>query len=152
MNKVYTGCYQTCKVGNLISISGDRGKCLNFNGKAIPQLAPKRSFWNEWHNNIGRIPFYDNTRYYIQEYCRQVLLNVNILKLLENEKEPILLCYESSDDFCHRHVLAEYINLMYGIEVFEIEINDIGEIIYKQRPKYIREILEEVICNNSIFD
>ena len=41
---------------------------------------------------------------------------------------------------------------MYGIEVFEIEINDIGEIIYKQRPKYIREILEEVICNNSIFD
>lgn len=150
MEIVYTGNYETCKTGNLISISGDRGKRVNFNGKAISLLAPKRSFWNEWHNNIGKVSFYDNTRYYIQEYYRQVLLKINVIQLLENEKEPILLCYEPSSDFCHRHILAEYLNLMYGIEVLEIEIDEIGEIVYKQRPKYIREILEEVTCNNTL--
>lgn len=42
--------------GNLISISGDRGKSVGFEGKTMSQLAPKLSFWKVWHNNIGKIP------------------------------------------------------------------------------------------------
>ena len=53
--RIFTGNYDECKVGNLISISGDRGRSVGFVGKAIPQLAPKRSFWNIWHENIGKI-------------------------------------------------------------------------------------------------
>ena len=48
MNKIiYTGNYETCKAGNLISISGDRGRSVGFSGKAISKLAPKRKFWKE---------------------------------------------------------------------------------------------------------
>ena len=38
--RIFTGNYEECKIGNLISISGDRGKSVGFTGKSIPQLAP----------------------------------------------------------------------------------------------------------------
>ena len=63
--RIFTGNYGECKIGNLISISGDRGKSVGFTGKSIPQLAPKRKFWEIWHNNIGKIPEEQNNRYYV---------------------------------------------------------------------------------------
>lgn len=145
MDKVFTGCYLKCKTGNLISISGDRGKSVRFNGKYISSLAPKRSFWNVWHDNIGKISEEENARYYITEYYNQVLCNVNIKELLKNEKEPILLCFEPSDEFCHRHIVAEYIEIKYGIKVYDIEINENHVIKVNKRPEYIGKILREII-------
>ena len=145
MNRVFTGNYTDCKVGNLISISGDRGRSVGFEGKAIPKLAPKKVFWDIWHDNIGKISEEENTKYYIREYYNQVLSKVNIEELLKNEKDPILLCFERKQDFCHRHVLAEYINIRYGIEVPDIIIDEKLNIIENAKPKNIRRILEEVL-------
>lgn len=146
MNKrIFTGNYEECKVGNLISISGDRGRSVGFNGKAIPQLAPKREFWNIWHENIGKIPEEENTRYYINEYYKQVLSKVDIEELLKDEKDPILLCFEKGQQFCHRHVLAEYIEMKYKIKVRDIKIDENLNIIENERPENIRRILEEII-------
>ena len=142
---IYTGKYENCKSGNLISISGDRGKKVGFEGKAIPKLAPKLSFWKTWEDNIGKIDEYENTKFYISEYYKQVLIGIDIEEILSEEASPILLCYEDSNKFCHRHVLAEYIELKYGIKVSEIEIDEQGNITVKDRPKYIRKILLEVI-------
>ena len=146
-NRIFTGNYDECKVGNLISISGDRGRSVNFQGKAIPKLAPKKVFWDIWHNNIGKIPEMDNARYYIQEYYKQVLSKVNIEELLKDEKDPILLCFEKGQEFCHRHVLAEYIELTYGVKVRDIKIDEKLNIIENPRPEYIKRILKEVIQN-----
>lgn len=145
LQRIFTGSYQDCKIGNLISISGDRGKSINFNGKAIPALAPKRKFWNIWHQNIGVLSEEENNRFYIEQYYKQVLKHVDIPRLLENEKDPILLCYEPSDMFCHRHIVAEFISLTYGIEVPEISISSNLEIIVHKRPEYVRTILEDVM-------
>ena len=142
---IYTGCYGKCKSGNLISISGDHGKKVNFNGKFIREFAPKLSFWKIWEDNIGKIDVYENTKFYIREYYKQVLVNLDIEQILSEEVDPILLCYEDSNEFCHRHILAEYIELKYGIKVTEIEIDEYGNIIPKERPKYIKEILLDVI-------
>ena len=144
-NRIFTGNYEESKIGNLISISGDRGKKANFEGKAIPKLAPKRAFWEVWHSNIGNISEEENTRYYIEEYYRQVLAKVNIEELLKDEKNPILLCYEKGQEFCHRHVLAEYIELTYGVKVRDIKIDDKLNIEENPRPEYIRDILKDVI-------
>ena len=144
-NRIFTGNYEECKVGNLISISGDRGKKAHFKGKAIPELAPKRVFWKIWHDNIGMIPEEENTKYYIEEYYKQVLSKVNIEELLRNETNPILLCYEKGKDFCHRHVLAEYIELTYGIKVRDIKIDEDLNIEENIRPEYIRVFLKDVI-------
>lgn len=142
---IYTGSYDKCKSGNLISISFDKGKDAGFNGKAMTELAPFRDFFHIWRDNIGKIPEEENTRFYIEQYYNKVLSKVDIISLLEKEENPILLCYEDSGDFCHRHVLAEYINIKYGIFVPEIEINKKSEITIKERPKNIRKILEQVL-------
>lgn len=143
--RIFTGNYEECKVGNLISISGDRGKKVGFKGKAIPKLAPKRAFWDIWHDNIGRISEEANTRYYIEQYYKQVLSSLDIEELLKDEKDSILLCYEKGQDFCHRHVLAEYIELTYGLKVHDIKIDDELNIEENPRPEYIRDILINVI-------
>lgn len=149
MNKrIFTGNYDECKVGNLISISGDRGKGVGFVGKAIPQLAPKREFWNIWHNNIGKISDEANTKYYIQEYYKQVLSKINIEELLLKEKDPILLCYEKGQEFCHRHILAEYIEMKYGIEVRDIKIDENLNIEENKRPEYIKDLLKNIILKD----
>ena len=114
-------------------------------GKALPQLAPKRKFWNIWHDNIGKIPEEKNNRFYIQEYYKLVLTKVDIEKLLEGEQNPILLCYEKGKQFCHRHILAEYIEMKYGIPVKDIKIDKNLNIEENQRPEYIRNILKEVM-------
>lgn len=143
--RIFTGNYEECKIGNLISISGDRGKSVGFNGKAIPQLAPKREFWNIWHENIGKIPEEENTRYYINEYYKQVLSKVDIEELLKDEKDPILLCFEKGQQFCHRHILAEYIEMKYKIKVIDIKIDENLNITENKRPENIRRILEKII-------
>ena len=131
--RIFTGCYKNCKSGNLISISGDRGKTVNFQGKVLSCLAPKRDFWQIWHDNIGKIPEEENTKYYIEEYYNQVLSKVDFEALFEKEEEVILLCYEESNKFCHRHILAAYLELKYGILVPEIAIDEKGKLSIRER-------------------
>ena len=54
-----------------------------------------------------------------EEYTKlyqQQLSNINISYYIEKifsickKKTPIFLCYEKSKDFCHRHILADYLN------------------------------------------
>ena len=35
---------------------------------------------------------------------------VNDLRTLSNGKEIVMLCYEKSSDFCHRHLLSKWLN------------------------------------------
>ena len=151
IKRIFTGNYTDCKAGNLISISGDKGKSIGFEGKSLTRLAPKRAFWNEWHNNIERIPEEENTKFYIQEYYKQVLSQVDIEELLKDEKDPILLCYERGQDFCHRHVLAEFINIRYGIDVEDLIIDENLNISINKRPENVRKILEEVLIEQLPF-
>ena len=145
IKRIFTGNNTDCKAGNLISISGDKGKSIGFEGKSLTKLAPKRAFWDEWHNNIGKIPEKENTKFYIQEYYRQVLSQVDIEELLKDEKDPILLCYERGQDFCHRHVLAEFINIRYGINVEDLIIDDNLNISINRRPEDVKKLLVEVL-------
>ena len=147
---IYTGNYDNCKSGNLISISGDRGKKKEFKGKVCSSLAPLKSFWEKWEANIGKIDEYENIKYYIREYYKQVLIYIDIEKIIRDEEEPIFLCYEDSNEFCHRHVLAEYIELKYGIKVMEIEIDENENITPKERPEYIKKILFDVIKEEKL--
>lgn len=112
-------------------------------------MPPKKEFWRIWKDNIGKIPEIENTKYYITEYYNQVLSKIDIEKLLENETKPILLCYETGDKFCHRHVVAEYIEFLYGVKVKDIKINKNLVITENKRPEYIKEILFEVMSKSN---
>jgi len=142
---IFTGNYYECKAGNLISISHDKGKSAGFTGKTISELAPKRQFWDIWRDNIGKISEEENNRYYIEEYYKQILSKIDIEELLKDQQNPILLCYEKEQEFCHRHIVAEYIEYKYGIKVRDIKIDENLKITENKRPKYIKEFLLEAI-------
>ena len=91
-----------------------------YEGLQYKKLAPKYDFFMKWKEN------HDND-YYIKCYKEQVLNKLNVedvifdLVGILNVNEDIdiaLLCYEKPSDFCHRHLLAKWLN-KYGFECKE---------------------------------
>lgn len=132
------------------AISGNRGKDANYQGKCYPKLAPKLSFWKIWHDNIGIISEEENVKYYIKEYWKQVLSKLNPEEVYRELDNSILLCYESNIEFCHRHIVAAWFEIILGIKVPEVKIID-GKIVQVERPKYVKQYLEEIMkCNMNM--
>lgn len=141
-----TGMYRRC------SISGDGGKAAGYEGTCYPALAPKKEFWQKWHDNIGKIPEEENTRFYIEEYYKQVLSKLDPNLVYRELSYSTLLCYEDPEDFCHRHVVAAWFNLLLGDTIQPV--TEIGWVDGKltrmddYASKY-SEILEDVIRKNE---
>lgn len=84
-----------------------------YKGLQYKKLAPKYRFFMEWKKT------HDN-EYYINHFKNEVLkpLNVeNVIKeindlLLNNhlQGDIALICYENPFDFCHRHLVADWLN------------------------------------------
>ena len=83
-----------------------------YKGRQYKKLAPKYDFFIKWKEN------HDND-YYIKCYKEQVLNKLNIedvifdlVGILDANKDIdiALLCYEKPDDFCHRHLVADWFN------------------------------------------
>ena len=131
----------------IYSISGNRGKDANYQGECYPELAPKLSFWKIWHDNIGKIAEEENNRYYVQEYWNQVLSKFDPEKVYRELDNSILLCYEPNTEFCHRHIVAAWFEILLGVKVPEAKANDyqIEEI---DRPEYIKQYLEDAMRLN----
>lgn len=84
-----------------------------YKGLQYKKLAPKYDFFMEWKKN------HDND-YYIKCFNEQVLSNINASNVVMElkhlcgkslcENQPIaLICYEKPSDFCHRHLVAEWL-------------------------------------------
>lgn len=129
------------------AISGNRGKDANYQGNCYPKLAPKLSFWKKWHENMGEISEEENNRYYVQEYWNQVLSQLDPEEIYRELDYSILLCYEPNTDFCHRHIVAAWFEILLGVTVPEIKFNEhkIEEIT---RPNYIKKYLEDAMRRN----
>lgn len=111
---IYTSYFAKLKKlenSNIIPIS-ICGKAPDwYKGLQYKKLAPKYGFFIEWKKN------HDNN-YYIEHFQNEVLnyLEANtIVKELNNlvlnaEKDIALICYEKPSDFCHRHLVAKWLN------------------------------------------
>ncbi len=140
---IYTGNYKNCKGDKCVSISGDKGKGANFTGQSYAKLAPKYNFWKIWHNNIGIISEEENTRYYIHEYYNNVLKKLSPKEVYEKLDGCILLCYEEENIFCHRYIVAYWLEITLGIKVDEVRMLDNGTLIKLAKPEYLRKMLLE---------
>lgn len=129
------------------SISGNRGKDAGYTGKCFPELAPKLSFWKTWHDNIGVISEEENNRYYVEQYYEQVLSKLDPEEIYKKLDRSALLCYEENTEFCHRHIVAAWLELLLGIEVPEVKAHDY-DIERINRPKYIKGYLEDTMKKN----
>lgn len=145
-----TSCYANAKSGNLVSITGDGGNAWGFYGNAYKKMAPRLYLWQYYDNNPDRLTEEQLIDYYIKEFYELRLKNLNVYHLLDilNQKfgdEIILLCHElpslglNKEYFCHRRLLADWIELETGIIIPEISIDENGlvkhEEIYDLKPK-----------------
>ena len=131
-----------------VSISGDKGHRKSFFGDYYKDLAPLRTFWDVWKSNIGKIPEEENNKYYIREYYDQVLSKLNVDKVRRDLDEKILLCYEDENSFCHRQIVAAWLELYLPERVMEIKA--VGDrVIDVTNRKPIKDYLEEYIKSKT---
>ena len=84
-----------------------------YKGLQYKKVAPKYEFFMKWKQN------HDND-YYIKCFNEQVLSTLNVTSVVEDLKrlanvtdlennDIALICYEKPTDFCHRHLVAEWL-------------------------------------------
>ena len=87
-----------------------------FNGISLKQVAPTRSIL--FANGQTQEEY---TRRYRSEVLSQQDMQ-QFLKTVEQAsggQDVALCCYEKPEDFCHRHILADWIKEKLGIEISE---------------------------------
>ncbi len=143
---IYTSNYKDCNTKRITtySISKDKGQDAGYEGKCYLKLAPKESFFRIWRNNTGKISEKENNEYYIREFYHQILENLDPKTVYDEVDNSILLCYEDNNQFCHRHIVAAWLEITLGVEVKEVKFNQ-ENIETFDKPKYIKEYLKKVM-------
>lgn len=119
--QIYTSYFsKLSKITNPVSICGKAPDW--YTGPQFKKLAPKYGFFKDYKD--GKI---DSTEY-TKQFYEQVLSSLtreDVLFALNhfypNAKEVTLLCYEKPSDFCHRHIVADWLNEG-GIDVKEKDV------------------------------
>ncbi len=138
-----TSCYQNAKTGNLVSITGDGGNAWGFYGSSYKKMSPRLYLWEYYDKNPDRLTEEELINWYIKEFYELRLKNLNTLEFLNDLKEKfgediILLCHElpgtdlNKEHFCHRRVIADWIELETGIIIPELSVNRDGKEIIEE--------------------
>ena len=126
----YFNCFRKLLTANpnlvFVSIAGKTSDCFNNNEiLKYPKLAPKCDWWDIWFMRYHDNPeSQDSQKFYIEKYYETVLntLDPNKVKseLLElsNRRNIVLMCFETPDKFCHRHIVSNWFR-QNGIECGE---------------------------------
>lgn len=143
---IMTSSHNNCNTDKyrLVSISRNKGKDANYEGECFPSLAPGRDFWYVWHENIGKIPELENNRYYIEKYYETVLSKLDPKETYEQLDNSILLCYEDSNEFCHRHIVAAWFELYLDTKVNDVKVDGL-DLEVRSTPTYIKDMLKDII-------
>ena len=163
-----TGSYDNVKSGNRVSITGDGGNAWDFYGQKYLKLAPRLATYEpyaeqletlkELKKDLTKLKEYLAFRKriedeYIKSYYDLRLKDLDVPELLnilyQNfGKKIILLCHEPIDEFCHRRLVADYIELNTGIYIPEISSDEKGN-VKKLIPIRYKERLKEVMKKAS---
>lgn len=152
-----TSCYENTKSGNLVSITGDGGNAWGFYGNAYKKLSPSLYLWQYYDQNPDNLTEIELIDWYIKEFYNLRLKNLNsynLMNILEQKfgEEIILVCHElpgkdiNKKYFCHRRLLADWIELETGIVIPEVSVDKFGittqEEIYDLKPR-IKKIIKK---------
>lgn len=120
---LYTGYFaklKTYEKAGLQPIS-IAGKAPDFyKGPQYKYLAPRYKMFMDWKK--GKITDEDYTREY-NEYLETLDEQSVYRSLTSFGDNAILLCYEPPDKFCHRHLVAEWLTNVMGIDIEEYDEN-----------------------------
>ena len=159
-----TGNYYDVKSGNTVSVTGDGGNAWGYFGPAYKKLAPKLVTYTPYaekleeleklKEDVSKLKEYVEFRKqiedeYIRSYYDTRLKHLDVKELLYILSEKfgnniILLCHEQLDEFCHRRLIADYIELKTGIYIPEVGIDEQGN-VKKLVPIRYKNRLKEVM-------
>ena len=152
-----TSCYANAKSGNLVSITGDGGNAWGFYGNAYKKMSPRLYLWQYYDRNPDSLTEEELIDWYIKEFYELRLKDLNPNELMSTLKERfgediILLCHElpgleiNKEHFCHRRLLADWIELETGIIIPELSISESGietiEQVYNLKPR-IKKLIKK---------
>lgn len=87
-----------------------------FTGRQYKRLAPRWDLLSGYKN--GTI----NNEQYEQIYKQTVLDKLNPQTVYSDlGEDAVLLCWEKPEKFCHRHLVAEWLNEKLGLKIKEID-------------------------------
>lgn len=104
---------------NLVCVAGYAPKFFYDipNARFYPDLAPRKDWFWEWKNN--RL----SNDWYVEKYSETVLSKLNPENVVEDLGDnAVMICYEKPGDFCHRHIIADWLHKNTGIEVKEVSL------------------------------
>ena len=97
---------------NAVSIAGKAPHW--YTGREYKKLAPKWGFFKRYKED-------GNEDSYIEAYIDQVLSYLDPQEVYDElGEDAVLLCWESSEKFCHRHIVAHWFEENLGIKIEEI--------------------------------
>lgn len=96
-------------------------KCLHY-----PKLAPSAELLKTYKDPNAAILYHPIEKYYTVEYFQQLVeLDARAiweeLHTIADGAEPILLCYETPGQFCHRQLVAKWFEIELGEAVEEVQ-------------------------------
>lgn len=117
--KVYTsyfGNLKKLKEADVVAIGIALYPPRWFSGVSVKSVSPTKSIlFAEGQSNEE----------YVRRYKNEVLSKLNVDEFLKSVgifgggHDVALCCYEKPEDFCHRHILAEWLNERYGMDIQE---------------------------------
>lgn len=118
--KIYTSYFAKSKniPENIIKISIAGKAPIGYQGIEYKKLAPKYGFFMKWKET-------QDNNFYIEHFNSEVLDTLNVaqvyseLEQLSKTKDCVLLCYEKPNNFCHRHLVANWFKEKLNISVEE---------------------------------
>lgn len=93
-----------------------------FKGERWSDFAPRKELFNQWKSGaLNNFEYSAKYTEYLNTLPKQDIYELKDSLLGEN-KNFVMCCYEKQGDFCHRHVLADWLENNFGIRVEEYEI------------------------------
>ena len=143
-----------------IAISGDCGKLVGFEGVALRELSPY-PFFKKWKTIEDKIDdMYDageismkeyrdykqeNQNAYIRQFYQSVLKKLDprevYSKLGEN---AVLVCFEKPTEFCHRFLVAGWLEYNLNMEVNEFGYENDKQ-VQENRARLKSKIINEIV-------
>ena len=89
-----------------------------YKGLEYKKLAPKWSFFSVWRET-------GDNQYYVEHFDKEVLAGLNpnkvyyeLVSLAGGNTEIALVCYETPEKFCHRHLVRNWF-MIHGFPIKE---------------------------------
>ena len=98
-------------------ISIARKTPLGFTGERWEELAPSSDLLADYKS--GRVDKQGYTQRYLKQLDDLVKTHPEYFDRFKTDDDLILFCYEKMGDFCHRHILANYLRTHYDLNVSE---------------------------------